>query len=35
MGIDIVAIGESVLKDDSLKGQDMSPAGLFLKLRTA
>ena len=30
MGIDIVAIGESVLKDDSLKGQDMSPAGLFL-----
>ena len=30
MGIDIVAIGESVLKDDSLKGQDMNPAGLFL-----
>jgi hypothetical protein len=33
--IDIVGIRESVLKDDSLKGQDMSPAGLFLKLRTA
>jgi hypothetical protein len=30
MGIDIVAIGESILKDDGLEGQDVGPAGLFI-----
>jgi hypothetical protein len=29
--IDVIAIGESVLKDDGLEGQDMGPAGLRLE----
>jgi hypothetical protein len=28
--IDIIAVGESVLKDDCLEGQDMGPAGFCL-----
>jgi hypothetical protein len=27
--IDIIAVGEPVLKDDALEGQDMGPAGFF------
>ena len=27
--IDIVGVGESILKDDGLEGQDMGPAGFF------
>ena len=29
MGVHIVGIRESVLKDDALEGQNMSPAGLL------
>jgi hypothetical protein len=29
--IDVIAIGESVLEDDGLKGQDMGPAGFRLE----
>jgi hypothetical protein len=28
--IDIVGVGESILKDDGLEGQDMGPAGFFV-----
>ncbi len=28
VGVDVVGIGESVLKDDALEGQNMGPAGL-------
>ncbi|MGQ9510232.1 MAG: hypothetical protein ACUVTN_12710 [Thermodesulfobacteriota bacterium] len=28
VGVNIVGIGESILKDDALEGQDMSPSGL-------
>jgi hypothetical protein len=28
--IDIIAVGEPILKDDGLEGQDMGPAGFFL-----
>jgi hypothetical protein len=30
MGVNVVGIGESILKDDTLEGQDMGPTGLCL-----
>jgi len=29
VGVNIVGIGESILKDDALEGQDMGPTGLY------